>query len=286
MNKTKLDAKNINVRNLNIHTISHDGKIIDLSGHRGWTPVTPGPPGSIGPTGTTGPTGPAGPAGFSSNTFPPGFILPYAGPFDKISHSGSGWLPCDGRAIYINNATMLFDAIGYTYGGGMSGASDPAGSQPYFRVPDLRGRTIFGDKVGGSSQLAATPGEFSSMATGIWRYDPSAALVPPDCSKNVVGSDHFDQSQMATHEHTMAHQHRSYAIKYQVQNALANSTSAIWGFIHCQLGDPSPTWAGLANTDTILDQATHDIDDTPGSMGLSALAGWTNHRHDSIRPGR
>ena len=59
----------------------------------------------------------------------PGTILPYAG-----GDAPEGWLPCDGRAEYIQTYPKLYEAIGATYG---RGGADPR----TFRLPDFRMRT-------------------------------------------------------------------------------------------------------------------------------------------------
>lgn len=60
-----------------------------------------------------------------------GTILTFASPAVP-----DGWLPCDGRALSRTAYAALFARIG-----GFYGADDGAGT---FRLPDLRGRTVFG----------------------------------------------------------------------------------------------------------------------------------------------
>ncbi|QRE76478.1 phage tail protein [Methylobacterium aquaticum] len=61
----------------------------------------------------------------------PGTIRPQAGPAVE-----PGWLPCDGRTLSRTTYDALFFRIG-----GFYGADDAAGT---FKIPDLRGRTLFG----------------------------------------------------------------------------------------------------------------------------------------------
>ena len=59
-----------------------------------------------------------------------GEIIPFAGSFTPGS-----WLPADGRSLNTADYPALFDRIGTTYGSAGPGT---------FKLPDLRGRTIFG----------------------------------------------------------------------------------------------------------------------------------------------
>jgi len=72
---------------------------------------------------------------------PTGAIIPYAG----VSAPPTGWVYCDGSAYDGTNSTYtsLWNALSTTYGGT---------GQNNFRVPDLRGRAVFGrDNMGGTS---------------------------------------------------------------------------------------------------------------------------------------
>ena len=72
-------------------------------------------------------------------TNPPGVILPYGGINAPI-----GWLLCYGQEIRISDYSLLFDAIGYNFGGSTTVTTG------FFKVPDLRGRTPLGaDNMGG-----------------------------------------------------------------------------------------------------------------------------------------
>lgn len=54
----------------------------------------------------------------------------------------NGWLPCDGRELGTSQFDLLFDILGYSYGGG--GAS--------FNIPDYRGYALVGsDNMGAGS---------------------------------------------------------------------------------------------------------------------------------------
>ena len=74
---------------------------------------------------------------------PPGVIAPFAG-----SAAPTGWLICDGSAISRNTYSVLFTAIGTTYGAGDGSTT--------FNLPDLRGRTPAGyAPSGGHSDVSA-----------------------------------------------------------------------------------------------------------------------------------
>jgi microcystin-dependent protein len=70
---------------------------------------------------------------------PPGVVMPFMGPEDKVPKD---CLLCDGREVSRALYPDLFAAIGTTYG-------TPSNPQ-VFRLPDLRGRSLFGlDNMGG-----------------------------------------------------------------------------------------------------------------------------------------
>ena len=78
------------------------------------------------------------------NPFASGMLMPYAG-----SSAPTGWLLCYGQAISRSTYADLFSAIGTTYGVGDNSTT--------FNVPDLRGRSIFGqDNMGGSAASRLT----------------------------------------------------------------------------------------------------------------------------------
>lgn len=66
-------------------------------------------------------------------TFPPGMIMPFAGPAENIPE---GWLLCDGSAISRSEYANLYKAIGVCWGTG-DGATT-------FNIPDLRGMFLRG----------------------------------------------------------------------------------------------------------------------------------------------
>lgn len=89
------------------------------------------------------------PAEVGGGVAPPGSILPYAG-----ATPPAGWLLCYGQEISRGTYADLFAAIGETYGAGDGTTT--------FKVPDLRGRGLFGkDDMGGSSV-----GRISNTGTG------------------------------------------------------------------------------------------------------------------------
>ena len=59
------------------------------------------------------------------------------------------WHICDGSQLQANQYQALFAVIGTTYGGN---------GNPYFNLPDLRGRTPVGAAAGGAYGLGATGG--------------------------------------------------------------------------------------------------------------------------------
>jgi microcystin-dependent protein len=71
-----------------------------------------------------------------SAIYPPGIVLPYAGPVNTANPLPSGWLLCDGSSISRSSPyDELFKVIGTTYGSVDSAT---------FKLPDLRGRVVAG----------------------------------------------------------------------------------------------------------------------------------------------
>lgn len=74
----------------------------------------------------------------ASAFLPPGVIMPFAGPADKVP---SGWLPCDGRAVASTTYPKLFANIGTTWG---HETNITENGVTYFKLPDLQNRTLWG----------------------------------------------------------------------------------------------------------------------------------------------
>ncbi len=76
---------------------------------------------------------------------PSGGIMSYAG-----STAPAGWLLCAGQVLSQATYTGLYSAIGTQYNTGGEGAGN-------FRLPDLRGRAVFGlDDMGGTAASRVT----------------------------------------------------------------------------------------------------------------------------------
>lgn len=89
-------------------------------------------------------------------TNPPGVILPYGGNTAPL-----GWLFCYGQEIRISDFPLLFDAIGYNFGGSTTVTTG------FFKVPDLRGRVPLGaDNMGGSSANRVTSTSADQIGAG------------------------------------------------------------------------------------------------------------------------
>jgi hypothetical protein len=86
---------------------------------------------------------------------PIGSIIAYAGPIDERWEIANGWMLCDGRLLHRSDPTfvLLFDAIGFTWGGDLVNR---------FNLPDLRGyflRGVDGRKGPGRDPDSATRSE-------------------------------------------------------------------------------------------------------------------------------
>ncbi len=80
------------------------------------------------------PSSPYSEVAYNANlTFPPGIIIPFAGPVENIPE---GWLLCDGSAISRSEHANLYRAIGVCWGTGDGSTT--------FNIPDLRGMFLRG----------------------------------------------------------------------------------------------------------------------------------------------
>ena len=128
---------------------------------------------------------------------PTGAIIPYAG----VSTPPTGWIYCDGTAydgtdpLYLN----LWNALLTTYGGS---------GQNNFRVPDLRGRSVFGrDNMGGTAANRVT------AASGITGTSPGATGGEQTVTLTV--------DTMPSHSHTM-----TPAVAYQAAGGFTPGLNA------------------------------------------------------------
>ena len=172
-----MKTHNLNVRDLNFHNLTKDGKPVTQFGVSTAVPGDPGSQGITGPTGQTGDTGYQGEPGTGS--LPPvGTILPWAGGDNNFP--SLPWHICDGSGYNHIFYTDLSNAIGTTYGNGS-----------HYKLPDLRGRTIFGSLSDGVP-AAPVGGTRSDLATSVG---------------SVIGSDYMRPGHMPSHSHAMDHQH-------------------------------------------------------------------------------
>lgn len=74
----------------------------------------------------------------------------------------SGWLPCDGRTLPINQNAALFSLLGTTYGGD---------GRVTFALPDLRGRVAVGRNPAKNDYLLGKQG-------GVEKVSLTAAQLP------------------------------------------------------------------------------------------------------------
>jgi microcystin-dependent protein len=66
---------------------------------------------------------------------PVGFMMSYAGKTDKeilINIESSGWMFCDGRALYVREYPELYQVLGNLYG------EKKEGNEIVFNIPDYR----------------------------------------------------------------------------------------------------------------------------------------------------
>ncbi len=150
------------------------------TGPRGQTgPCGSGPTGLIGFTGNTGGTG--SPGLDASGAVPAGSIIPFAGD-PATAAIPMGWLMCDGAQHSRATYEALFDVIGTMY-------TPPPAPPSLFNVPDLRGRTIYGELGTASGSI-----DRSELATAI--------------GGSALGDDKFEENQLPDHHHDMNHTHQ------------------------------------------------------------------------------
>ena len=128
---------------------------------------------------------------YVDNLIPIGTILPYGG---LNAPAGDIWLPCDGSTRAIADFPDLHGVLLARYGTAVAGS---------FKLPDLRGRVMIGQK--------ATETRFASsgLTGGTW-------IVPVPQHHHAMTHDHgeFDSgNQSANHTHSIAHNHGSFNTK-------------------------------------------------------------------------
>jgi len=77
----------------------------------------------------------------STYILPPGLIMPYGGESTTAIKPLNGWKICNGSQLLKADYSALYAVIGDTYGGA-------AVDSLYFKLPDLRGRTLIGAGAG------------------------------------------------------------------------------------------------------------------------------------------
>jgi microcystin-dependent protein len=85
----------------------------------------------------------------------------------------SGWAPCDGRQMTVQDNQQLFALLGTTYGGD---------GLKYFNLPDLRGRVPLNaggqfrlGQTGGEGQHTLTVAEMAAHAHAMMAYNGNAS---------------------------------------------------------------------------------------------------------------
>ena len=77
-------------------------------------------------------------ATLSALALPPGVIMPFAGPVEKVP---SGWLPCAGQTVSSTMYPELYANIGTTWG---YDTNITENGVTYFKLPDFSNRTLWG----------------------------------------------------------------------------------------------------------------------------------------------
>lgn len=129
---------------------------------------------------TSGPTDSKGwvdlaTASGTTAVLPPGLVMAFGG-----ATAPDGWLVCDGSAISRNVYSLLFGAIGTTYGAGDGSTT--------FNLPDLRGRAAIG--VSGSHPLGEAAGEETHTLTQAEMPAHSHGVSDPGHSHGISDPSH------------------------------------------------------------------------------------------------
>jgi len=181
------------------------------SGISTWSPVTIG-------TGIT----------FSGGTLsaaqsaPIGAVMPYAG-----SSAPSGWLLCAGQEVSRTTYAALDAVIGTTYGSYTNG-SGGAGTT-HLRLPDLRGRAVFGrDDMGGSAA-----GRVTNSGIGNPGINGAALGATGGADRHTLTT-----AQMPSHSHSIGNAsggNSGGAISFAGQNGIVQSAAAGGSEAHPQM---------------------------------------------------
>lgn len=116
-------------------------------------------------------------------TNPPGVILPYGG-----NTAPNGWLLCDGQEIRISDYNLLFDAIGYNFGGQSEVTTG------FFRLPDMRGRMPMGkDNMGGTSADVVTADSADNLGSAAGSEEQTLIVQNLPEHKHNLRGDSLDQ---------------------------------------------------------------------------------------------
>jgi microcystin-dependent protein len=96
----------------------------------------------------------------------------------------SGWLPCDGRSLPINQNQALYSLLGTRFGGD---------GRTNFNLPNLNTRAIVGANLGAGSYPVGASGGANSVSLTTLQipshiHSVAASVVNPPNSRSVVGN--------------------------------------------------------------------------------------------------
>lgn len=179
-----------------------------------------------------------------ADVIPAGVMMPYAGTSAPV-----GWLLCDGSAVSQSAYPQLYALVGATFGSASAGQ---------FRLPDLRGRTVFGftssdsnfdtrGKTGGSASVTLTTSNMPSHTHTTPNHDHSAS------TSNLSTGSSGDHGHTITSSSTSAGSH---------SHAVSIGTSVTGG-------SGSDFFPALLNTGTFSTQSAGDHSHTVSSSATS-----------------
>lgn len=223
--------------------------------------------------------------------FPPGMVMPYAGPT-----APDGWLLCDGTLVDRTTYASLYAIVGFSYS--PTPGTDPGSNQ--FYLPNLKGRVIV--------MRDATQTEFDTLGKSGGSKTSTAAHTHSL-------SDH--RHAMESHSHTFTsdyrntnHAHNVYATGVVSTGGQSNNHAHAartdvqqvdqgWpaaGHLAVRTTDRTPqlTWAGAIQgcsqigNNSVYQDHTHRYDHSHPSTNYASESPWPgdyNHRHQGTTDG-
>jgi microcystin-dependent protein len=197
----------------------------------------------------------------SINIIPPGTILMFGG-----AAAPAGWLLCNGSAVSRTTYSLLFTAIGTTYGAGDGSTT--------FTLPDLRGRVAVGSGTG-PSLTARTVGNSGGAETHTLSTPEIPSHTHAATTNAAGGHSHAGSSIAANGSHT--HTGTTAAAGNHSHGGITGGMNQNWNHAH-QTANGAPDDLNYSGTWA----AQYPLADGPGAYFNGTITGYTdtNHTHN------